>query len=103
MQTNESASTARAIRHSPINTPRLDEGESRTLIALTTTYGLYAVRVTHYDASDEDSSPHWSTACSSGFAIERSDILWWAYADDVLALLESCSSMSLPNAGAEER
>lgn len=102
MPDTEDTSTARMVRHSPMTIPRLIEGESPTLIANTTTYGLYAIKVTHYDAYDEDSAPHWSTACSSAYTIHRSQILWWAYADEVLALVEACSLMSIPNAGTDE-
>ena len=82
--------------------PRIVDGESAKLIALTTSYGLYALKVTHYDSYDEESTPHWSTACSSGFAVKRSEIIWWAYADEVLNLIESFSTLSLPNLGADD-
>lgn len=98
---NDTPST-QFTRYSPLTTPRLAGGESPALIALTTSYGLYAVKVTQYDAYDEDSTPHWSTACSSGFTIDPSQILWWAYADDLLTLVESCSQMSTGVAGAAQ-
>lgn len=98
MPVEESAPATRMVRHSPMTTPKMIEGESPTLIAYTTSYGLYAVKVTHYDAYDDESIPHWSTACSSGFTIERSEIIWWAYAIEVLGFVESNTCMSLPNA-----
>lgn len=85
-----------AIRHSPMETPRLVGGESEKLIAMTTSYGLHALKVTQYDSYDEDSSPNWSTACSSGFKVEQAEVIWWAYADEVLRLIESFSSMACP-------
>jgi len=101
MAVQERAPAPRMVRHSPATTPKLIEGESPTLIAHTTTYGLYAVKVTHYDAYDEESIPHWSTACSSGFTIERAEIIWWAYANEVLGFVESNTCMSLPNAASD--
>lgn len=76
------------IRHSAKVLPRLNDGESPKLIAMTTTYGLHAVRVTDYNCFDEEDEPLWSTACSNAYSIERVCILWWAYADDVQAVLE---------------
>lgn len=102
MTTQASEPYSRMIRHQSTTTPRLIEGESPPLIAYTTSYGLCAIKVTHYDVFDEDSSAHWSTACSSGFAIERAEVLWWAYADEVLALIEEHSCASPPNLGARE-
>lgn len=87
------------IRHSPMDLPQLIDGESAKLIALTVGYGLHVLKVTHYDNFDEDCAPHWSTACSSGFKVERSEIIWWAYADEVLGLVEAFTSLSLPNGG----
>ena len=85
------------IRHLPSTIPRLVDGESQPLIALTSTYGLYIIKVTHYDAYDEESSPRWCTACSSAFSIEQSEIIWWAYADEIQALIEAHSGLSLSN------
>ena len=82
--------------------PRLVGGESAKLIAMTTSYGLHALKVTHYDSYDEDSSPHWSTACSSGFTVERAEVIWWAYADEVLELIEAFSSIAPPLRGNSE-
>nr|WP_192963379.1 hypothetical protein [Pseudomonas fluorescens] len=82
-----------------METPRLVGGESERLIALTTSYGLYALKVTHYDSYDEDSIPHWSTACSSGFKVERAEVIWWAYADEVIELIEAFSSVAHPVIG----
>lgn len=77
------------IKHSPNEIPRLDDCESPKLVALTVSHGLHVLKVTHYDSFDEDSTPHWSTACSEGWKIEPSDIIWWAYADDVCELIEA--------------
>lgn len=96
MRVNKGTPQLRALRRSPMDTPRLIDGESERLIALTTTYGLYALRVTHYDSYDEDSIPNWSTACSSGFKVERAEVIWWAYADEVLDLIEAFSSVAHP-------
>ena len=84
------------IRHLSSTCPRLVDGESQPLIALTSSYGLYVIKVTHYDAYDEESSPRWSTACSNGFSIEPSEVIWWAYADEVEKLIEAHSGMSPP-------
>lgn len=102
MPSDCAAPALRMIRHSPMVIPRLVDDESPKLIALTTSYGLHALKVTHYDSYDEDSTPHWSTACSSGFTVERSEIIWWAYADEVVGLIEAFSSLSLPNGGTGE-
>ncbi|CAM3179027.1 hypothetical protein BZK31_07375 [Pseudomonas floridensis] len=77
------------IRHSPSDVPRLIDGESPKLIALTATYGLHVLKVTDYNCIDEGDEPNWSTACSDGWSVERTDIIWWAYADEVRELLES--------------
>lgn len=77
------------IRHPPEETPRLIDCESPKLIAMTTSHGLHMLKVTHYDDFDEDSTPSWSTACSEGWSINLADVLWWAYADEVQALIES--------------
>lgn len=77
------------IRHSVNEIPVLVGGESQKLIAMTTTYGLHVLKVTHYDTWDEDSTPHWSTACSAGYQVERADILWWAYAAEIQLLVEA--------------
>ena len=77
------------VRYSPQVPPRLNDGESPKLIAMTTTHGLHALKVTHYDSFDEESTPRWSTACSEAWTVEPEEILWWAYADDVRNLIES--------------
>lgn len=74
------------IRHAPSETPILIDFESQKLVAMTTTYGLHMVKVTHYD---DECPPRWSTACSDGWEIETTNILWWAYASEVQALLEA--------------
>ncbi|MCV4061285.1 hypothetical protein ACVXHM_16810 [Pseudomonas aeruginosa] len=76
-------------RFTPQTLPRLIDCESPKLIAMTTSRGLHVLKVTHYDCDDEDSKPHWSTACSEGWQVDPVEILWWAYADDVQALVES--------------
>jgi hypothetical protein len=77
------------LRHSPKSLPRMTDGESPKLVAMTTTRGLHVLRVTHSDSFDEDSSPRWSTACGEAWEVEIDDILWWAYADEVRDLIES--------------
>lgn len=77
------------IKHSPNELPRLDDCESPKLVALTASLGLHVLKVTHYDSYDEDSIPHWSTACSEAWRIEPADIIWWAYADEVRDLVEA--------------
>lgn len=76
-------------RYTPQILPRLIDCESPKLIAMTTSHGLHVLKVTHYDSYDEDSTPHWSTACSDGWKVEPEEILWWAYADEVRELIES--------------
>ena len=77
------------VRHSPLDIPRLVDGESPKLIAMTTRYGLHVLKVTDYNCIDEGDTPNWSTACSEGWSVNQAEIIWWAYADDVRELLES--------------
>lgn len=77
------------ITHPPHELPELIDYESKKLVAMTTKFGFHVIKVTHYGSFDEDSSPHWSTACSEGWTIDPSEILWWAYADDVADLLQT--------------
>lgn len=77
------------IRYSPQDLPRLEDCESPKLVAMTTTLGLHVLKVTHYDSWDEDSTPHWSTACSEGWKVDPAEIIWWAYADEVRDHLEA--------------
>lgn len=86
MGTNEAA---RFRRHSAEDNPRIVDGASPKLIAMTVNYGLHVLKFTDYNCFDEDDSPQWVTACSEAWTVEREDIIWWAYADDVQALLEA--------------
>lgn len=79
----------RSVMNPPNIIPKLEDGESAKLVAMTTSYGLHVVKVTHYDDYDDESTPWWSTACSEGWKLEPAEILWWAYADDVRNLVES--------------
>lgn len=77
------------FRHPPSDLPRLVDGESPKLIAWTTSYGMHVLKVTDYNCIDEGDEPKWTTACSECWSVDRSDIIWWAYADEVRGLLEA--------------
>lgn len=85
----------RSIMNPPHIIPKLKDCESPKLVAMTTSYGLHVVKVTHYDDYDDESTPWWSTACRDGWKLEPAEILWWAYADDVRNLVESGSQLPL--------
>ena len=85
-------------RFTPQTLPRLIDCESPKLIAMTTSHGLDVLKVTHYNSYDEDSTPHWSTACSEDWQVDPAEILWWAYADDVQALVESSAVLEAQGA-----
>lgn len=76
-------------RHRSADIPRIVDGESPKLVAMTTRFGLHVLKVTHYDSFCEESSPCWVTACSDAWSVDPSEIIWWAYADDVQQLIEA--------------
>ncbi len=84
------------IRYSAAQTPRLNDGESPKLIALTTTYGLHVLKVTDHSLDNEDPEPTWRTACADAWSVETDDIVWWAYADEALAHLEAAPLLRQP-------
>lgn len=72
------------LRHTTDVIPKIRDYISDPLI-ICTEHGLRMARARCYG---EDEQATWETDCANAFTVDASDILWWAYADEVKALIE---------------
>ena len=73
------------LRKTPLITPTITEGISERLVVCLDSGEIICAKVCQWD--DED-FPAWYTASADSFTVDPSNILWWAYASDVKALVE---------------
>lgn len=75
-------------RKLPSELPKVVEGFSEKLLAATKSDGLCILRLTDLGCVDEGDEPYWITACSEGWSVDQSEIVWWVYVNEAIELLE---------------
>lgn len=73
------------LRHTTDVIPKIRDYYISDPLIICTEHGLRVVRVRLYG---EDEQATWMTDCANAFTVDASSILWWAYADEVKALIE---------------